>query len=56
MFPDSVRSLEKLESLGLSLNVLSNIDNRLFEDTRVNLEQGFKFDDVFTAEDIGSYN
>jgi 2-haloacid dehalogenase len=54
-FPDTIHSLEKLSSLGLCLTILSNVDNSTFSRTRAALEKGFVFDDVFTAEEIGSY-
>jgi FMN phosphatase YigB (HAD superfamily) len=54
-FPDSTAALAKLSALGLKLVVLSNVDKASFARTRALLEQGFTFDHVFTAEEIGSY-
>lgn len=55
VFPDTVSGLAKLSSLGYKLVVLSNSDRPTFEHTRAKLEQGFKFDAILLAEDIGSY-
>ncbi|RSH93804.1 hypothetical protein EHS25_006452 [Saitozyma podzolica] len=54
-FRDSSLALAKLKDLGLSLVVLSNVDNASFAQTRKHLEAGWEFDLVCTAEDIGSY-
>jgi FMN phosphatase YigB (HAD superfamily) len=54
-FPDSTAALAKLSALGPKLVVLSNVDKASFARTRALLEQGFTFDHVFTAEEIGSY-
>ncbi|WWC60783.1 haloacid dehalogenase, type II [Kwoniella dejecticola CBS 10117] len=55
-FPDSVEALAMLKSLGVKLVIHSNVDNRSFEETRRKLEGDWGvFDNVFTAEDIGSY-
>jgi hypothetical protein len=54
-FPDTVRALERLSLLGLNLVILANVDCASFAGTRTVLEQGFRFKEVFTAEEIGSY-
>ncbi|WRT67457.1 haloacid dehalogenase, type II [Kwoniella shivajii] len=55
-FPDSKEALSNLKSAGLKLVIHSNVDNQSFEETRKRLEGDWgEFDEVFTAEDIGSY-
>ncbi|WWC89713.1 haloacid dehalogenase, type II [Kwoniella dendrophila CBS 6074] len=55
-FPDSKEALSVLHSIGMKLIIHSNVDNASFEDTRKKLEGDWgEFDNVFTAEDIGSY-
>jgi 2-haloalkanoic acid dehalogenase type II len=53
-FPDSVSALQRL-SKHYKLVVLSNVDNDSFAKTNRNGLEGFKFDAVYTAQDIGSY-
>jgi 2-haloalkanoic acid dehalogenase type II len=53
-FPDSVSALQRLSKY-YKLVVLSNVDNDSFKLGNVNGLQGFKFDAVYTAQDIGSY-
>jgi 2-haloalkanoic acid dehalogenase type II len=55
VFPDTIAALAKLSSLGLKLVVLSNVDRSSFGASKRKMEQGFTFDHVFTAEEIGSY-
>ncbi|KAH8702913.1 HAD-like domain-containing protein [Phaeosphaeriaceae sp. PMI808] len=53
-FPDSVKALERL-SKHYKLVVLSNVDNESFKKGNAVALKGFKFDAIYTAEDIGSY-
>jgi 2-haloalkanoic acid dehalogenase type II len=53
-FPDSVEALKRLGK-HFKLVVLSNVDNTSFAASNAGPLEGFKFDAVFTAEDIGSY-
>lgn len=53
-FPDSVEALKRL-SKHYKLVVLSNVDNESFKRGNAGGLEGFKFDAVYTAEDIGSY-
>lgn len=53
-FPDTVDALKRL-SATYKLVVLSNVDNESFRAGNANGLEGFKFDAVYTAEDIGSY-
>ncbi|KAF2714588.1 alpha/beta-hydrolase [Pleomassaria siparia CBS 279.74] len=53
-FPDSVEALKRLSKY-FKLVVLSNVDNKSFAASNSGPLEGFKFDAVFTAEDIGSY-
>lgn len=53
-FPDSVEALKRLSKF-YKLVVLSNVDNDSFEKGNAHGLQGFKFDAVYTAQDIGSY-
>ncbi|WWD01043.1 haloacid dehalogenase, type II [Kwoniella sp. B9012] len=55
-FPDSQDALSTLKGLEVKMVIHSNVDNESFEGTRKKLEGSWgKFDDIFTAEDIGSY-
>ncbi|WWC69138.1 haloacid dehalogenase, type II [Kwoniella pini CBS 10737] len=55
-FSDSIEALTILKSLNSKLIIHSNVDNQSFEKTRKKLEGDWGiFDNVFTAEDIGSY-
>ncbi|KAF2126259.1 HAD-like protein [Dothidotthia symphoricarpi CBS 119687] len=55
-FEDSVEALRRLSKV-YKLVVLSNVDNSSFQKNRVHPKglQGFEFDAIYTAEDIGSY-
>ncbi|KAF2629465.1 HAD-like protein [Macroventuria anomochaeta] len=53
-FPDTVDALKRL-SKTYKLVVLSNVDNDSFAAGNKNGLEGFKFDAVYTAQDIGSY-
>jgi len=53
-FPDTVEALKRL-SKTYKLVVLSNVDNDSFEAGNAHGLEGFNFDAVYTAEDIGSY-
>lgn len=53
-FPDSVEALQRLSKV-YKLVVLSNVDNESFKGGNAHGLQGFKFDAVYTAQDIGSY-
>jgi 2-haloalkanoic acid dehalogenase type II len=53
-FPDSVEALHRLSKV-YKLVVLSNVDNESFKKGNAHGLQGFKFDAVYTAQDIGSY-
>jgi len=53
-FPDSVEALKRL-SKHYKLVVLSNVDNASFKKGNAGGLEGFKFDAVYTAENIGSY-
>lgn len=53
-FPDTVEALHRL-SKTYKLVVLSNVDNDSFTAGNKNGLEGFKFDAVYTAQDIGSY-
>jgi FMN phosphatase YigB (HAD superfamily) len=55
VFPDTVDALQRLKALGLQLVILSNVDRASFAHTRALLEHGFSFDEVMTAEEIGTY-
>jgi 2-haloalkanoic acid dehalogenase type II len=54
-FPDSGDALKRLHDMGLKLVIHSNVHNAGFAESRKKLEKGFEFDQVFTAENIGSY-
>ncbi|KAJ4294077.1 hypothetical protein N0V90_007766 [Kalmusia sp. IMI 367209] len=53
-FPDSVAALRRL-SKTYKMVVLSNVDNASFAANNASSLQGFEWDLVLTAEDIGSY-
>ncbi|KAF3037469.1 hypothetical protein E8E12_002945 [Didymella heteroderae] len=53
-FPDTVKALKRL-SHTYKLVVLSNVDNESFKEGNAHGLEGFKFDAVYTAQDIGSY-
>lgn len=53
-FPDTVSALHRL-SKHYKLVVLSNVDRDSFSKTNAGSLQGFPFDLVITAQDIGSY-
>jgi len=53
-FPDSVAALQRLQK-HFKLVVLSNVDNASFAQGNAGGLEGFKFDAVYTAENIGSY-
>lgn len=53
-FPDTVNALKRL-SERYKLVVLSNIDRESFRATNAGPLQGFHFDAIITAEDVGSY-
>jgi 2-haloalkanoic acid dehalogenase type II len=53
-FPDSVAALKRLQKY-FKLVVLSNVDNDSFKKGNAGGLEGFKFDAVYTAQDIGSY-
>lgn len=53
-FPDTVEALKQLQKQ-YKLVVLSNVDNDSFRLGNANGLQGFKFDAVYTAQDVGSY-
>jgi 2-haloalkanoic acid dehalogenase type II len=53
-FPDIPSALQRLSKF-YKLVVLSNVDNESFKLGNANGLQGFKFDAVYTAQDIGSY-
>lgn len=53
-FPDTVAALKRL-SKTFRLVVLSNVDNDSFAAGNANGLEGFRFDAVYTAQDIGSY-
>nr|GFD60369.1 hypothetical protein [Tanacetum cinerariifolium] len=53
-FPDTVAALRRLQKT-FKLVVLSNVDNESFQAGNAHGLEGFKFDAVYTAQDIGSY-
>ncbi|KAG2005320.1 hypothetical protein GB937_008863 [Aspergillus fischeri] len=53
-FPDTVEALKRL-SKHYKLVVLSNVDRESFAKTNAGSLQGFPFDLVITAQDVGSY-
>ena len=52
-FDDTNRSLERLRALGMSLGILSNVDDELLAKTLMHFTVPFEF--VITAEKVGSY-
>ena len=50
-----MEALKYLQGRGLRLVILSNVDRESFSKTNEGALQGFKFDAIYTAEDIGSY-
>ncbi|KAB8224646.1 HAD-like domain-containing protein [Aspergillus novoparasiticus] len=53
-FPDTVEALKRL-SKHYKLVVLSNVDRESFQKTNAGSLQGFPFDLIITAQDVGSY-
>lgn len=53
-FPDSVEALKRLSNV-YKMVVLSNVDNTSFSASNAGPLEGYKFDAVLTAQDIGSY-
>ncbi|KAE8350503.1 HAD-like domain-containing protein [Aspergillus coremiiformis] len=53
-FPDTVEALKRL-SKHYKLVVLSNVDRESFQKTNAGSLEGFPFDLVITAQDVGSY-
>ena len=53
-FPDTVDALRRL-SQHYKLVVLSNVDNSSFSASTAGPLEGFRFDKIITAQDIGSY-
>lgn len=53
-FPDTVAALKRLKK-HYRLVVLSNVDNESFSKSNAGPLEGFEFDAVLTAQDIGSY-
>lgn len=53
-FPDTIEALQRLAK-HYKLVVLSNVDNASFKASNAGPLQGFKFDAILTAQDIGSY-
>jgi 2-haloalkanoic acid dehalogenase type II len=53
-FPDTVAALKRLHKY-YKLVVLSNVDNASFAKANADGLQGFQFDAIYTAEDVGSY-
>lgn len=53
-FPDTVEALKRLSKV-YKLVVLSNVDNDSFKEGNAHGLEGFKFDAIYTAENIGSY-
>jgi len=53
-FPDTVAALQRLQK-HFKLVVLSNVDNASFVAANSSSLENFRFDAVYTAEDIGSY-
>ena len=51
---DSAAALRRLKK-NFKMVVLSNVDNKSFEENNKNSLEGFEWDLVLTAEDIGSY-
>jgi 2-haloalkanoic acid dehalogenase type II len=53
-FPDTVSALRRL-SKHYRLVILSNVDRESFDGTNSGPMDGFKFDKIITAQDVGSY-
>ncbi|KAL4879284.1 HAD-like domain-containing protein [Aspergillus karnatakaensis] len=53
-FPDTVAALKELKKT-YKLVVLSNVDRQSFSKTNQGSLQGFEFDLIITAQDVGSY-
>lgn len=53
-FPDTVDALKRLKK-HYKLVVLSNVDNESFSKSNAGPLEGFEFDAVLTAQDIGTY-
>ncbi|KAF2112722.1 haloacid dehalogenase [Lophiotrema nucula] len=53
-FPDTVDALQRLQKF-YKLVVLSNVDNDSFAACNAGPLEGFEFDAILTAQDIGSY-
>ena len=53
-FPDTVDALQRL-SKHYKLVVLSNVDNESFSTSLAGPLEGFRFDKIITAQDVGSY-
>lgn len=53
-FPDTVDALKRL-SKHYKLLVLSNVDTESFKASNAGPLEGFKFDKIVTAQDVGSY-
>ncbi|KAF7717167.1 HAD hydrolase subfamily IA protein [Penicillium ucsense] len=53
-FPDTVDALHRL-SQHFKLVVLSNVDRASFARSNAGSLQGFRFDRIITAQDVGSY-
>lgn len=53
-FPDTVDALKRL-SKHYKLVVLSNVDKESFKASNAGPLQGFRFDKIITAQDVGSY-
>lgn len=56
-FPDTVEALHRLKKRGFKLVILSNVDRESFSKTNAaeGPLQGFPFDAVITAQDVGTY-
>ena len=54
-FPDTVAALHRLRAAGFKLVILSNVDRESFAATNAGSLQGFAFDRVITAQEVGSY-
>lgn len=53
-FPDTVEALKRL-SKHYKLVVLSNVDRESFKASNADPMEGFQFDKIITAQDVGSY-
>lgn len=54
-FSDTVDALKRLKGRGYRLVVLSNVDRESFAKTNKGSLDGFEFDLVITAQDVGAY-